>query len=122
MIDIPDSIFPTNSTGQALCPKCQKAINDCTCKSYDPTQPKMDLFNPLVSVEKSQRHGKMVTVVSKLPPNESYLKKLAKKIKSKTASGGTFYVQDNYGVIETQGSNKNIILEVLRSEGMVVKS
>ena len=44
MIDIPDSVFPSNTNGDPICPKCRKDLTLCDCPSFDPTQPKKDLY------------------------------------------------------------------------------
>ncbi|MBF0478813.1 MAG: stress response translation initiation inhibitor YciH [Candidatus Omnitrophica bacterium] len=114
MILIPDSIFPTNSEGKPICPKCQKIIAECSCPSYDPTKPKLEQFSPVVKLDKSNRHGKMVTVISGLPKDETYLKDLAKTLKTKTGSGGTFYITAEGGVVEIQGDHVKKVVEVIK--------
>ncbi len=121
MIDIPDSIFPSNDQGQSICPQCKKTINDCQCKSFDPSKPKINQFKPHLRLDKKGRKGKAVVVIDGLLADELYLKELAKKIKSKTGSGGTFYINENVGVIEIQGEKKGLILDVLRREGVSIE-
>ncbi len=116
MIDIPDNIFPSD----AQCPRCHKPLDGCTCPAYDPTQPKLDQFKPRLRLEKSGRKGKAVTVIDGLPPDEAYLKNLAKVLKSKTGSGGTFYVAESGGVIEVQGDKANIIRPILNQQGIAL--
>ncbi|MBF0483533.1 MAG: hypothetical protein HQL25_02390 [Candidatus Omnitrophica bacterium] len=114
MIFIPDSIFPKNNEGKSICPKCKKVIEACDCPSYDPTKPKLDQYSPIVKLDKSGRSGKVVTVISGLPKDEAYLKDLAKTLKIKTGSGGTFYVTAEGGVVEIQGNHlKNILVNTL---------
>ena len=115
MIHIPDSIFPKDDQGNPVCPKCKKLLNACDCPSFDPTKPKMDLFNPTVRLDKSNRHGKVVTLIQGLPSDEAYLKELSTTLKVKTGSGGTFYVSEGLGVIEIQGDHRKMIEQALRS-------
>ncbi|MBU0468054.1 MAG: stress response translation initiation inhibitor YciH [Candidatus Omnitrophica bacterium] len=120
MIDIPDKIFPKNERGEHLCFRCQQPVGACDCPSFDPNKPKSDLYMPVLKIDKEGRKGKAVVVVKGLPDDKNYLKELAKKLKMRTGSGGTFFVSDNKGVIEIQGEKKEIIMEVLRSEGFKI--
>ena len=113
MIHIPDSIFPKDALGNPVCPKCKKLLKACDCPSFDPTKPKMDLFKPTIRLDKTDRHGKIVTLVQGLPSNETYLKELSKTLKVKTGSGGTFYVAGGFGVIEIQGDHRKMIEKIL---------
>ena len=114
MIDIPDSIFSQDSEGNLLCPKCKKVIEDCDCPSFEPRKPKAPKINPVIRLDKSGRKGKMVTVISNLPANDSYLKNLAKDLKKKTGSGGTFFIEEGLGVVEIQGDHKTTIEQLMR--------
>lgn len=120
MIDIPDNIFPVNERGERLCFKCKKVIGECVCLSFDPSKPKFDLYVPVVRIDKKGRNGKVVVVVEGLPNDEGYLKELAKKLKTKTGSGGTYFISGDQGFIEVQGSKNEIIVEILRSEGFKI--
>jgi translation initiation factor 1 len=116
MIHIPDSIFPKDALGNPVCPKCSKQLKDCSCPSFDPTKPKMDLFKPVIKLDKSNRHGKKVTLIQGLPTDENYLKELSKTLKIKTGSGGTSYVSEGFGIIEVQGDHRKIVERILKSE------
>ena len=113
MIHIPDSIFPKDADGNSVCPKCHKVLKDCDCPSFDPTRPKMDLFSPTVRLDKSNRHGKIVTLIQGLPSDTVYLKELSKTLKIRTGSGGTMYVQEGLGVIEIQGDHRVVVEKIL---------
>jgi len=115
MIDIPDSIFPKDAQGNPVCPKCNKQLKACDCPSFDPTKPKMDLFKPVIKLDKSNRHGKKVTLIQGLPSDEVYLKELSKTLKVKTGSGGTTYVHEGFGVIEIQGDHRKTVEKILKS-------
>ncbi|HBG61153.1 MAG: hypothetical protein A2Y03_06420 [Omnitrophica WOR_2 bacterium GWF2_38_59] len=120
MIDIPDTIFSKNEKGECLCFKCRQPVDICVCPSFDPNKPKVDLYRPVLKVDKECRKGKVVVLIEGLPDDKVYLKELAKKLKIKTGSGGTYFIIDNQGVIEIQGEKKEIIKEVLRSEGLTI--
>jgi len=114
MIDIPDFVYPKDTEGQALCPRCQKRIAQCNCPSFEPPKPKAPKIKPNIRLDKSGRKGKVVTLISALPRNEAYLKDLAKDLKVKTGSGGTFYIDDNGGVVELQGDHKTTAMEFFK--------
>ena len=111
MINIPDSIFPKDSAGKSICPKCQKSVDACSCPSGEAPKKKIIeiKLNPKIRIEKSGRKGKVVTMIEGLPRNEHLLKKLAKELKSKTGSGGTHYFAESFGVIEIQGDHQDTI-------------
>lgn len=116
MIDIPDIFFPKGADGQSLCPKCKKTVAQCTCPSYDPSKPKTEHYKPSVRIETAGRGGKAVTVVRQLPADETYLKHLAKIIKTRIAGGGTYYIRDGGGVIEIQGRHQPEVERILENE------
>ncbi|MEI7999629.1 MAG: translation initiation factor [Candidatus Omnitrophota bacterium] len=116
MIFIPDSIYPKDAQGNPICPRCKKLINSCACPSYEPPKSKQPKLIPRIRLDKSGRKGKAVTLIKGLPPSEVYLKNLAKDLKVKTGSGGTFYVEQNFGVIEIQGDHCSIIKRVLMAK------
>ncbi len=109
MIDIPDFVYPKDDHGQPLCPCCQKHIPDCDCPGITPKAVKVPKIHPKVLLDKGGRRGKTVTLITALPTDETYLKSLAKTLKSRTGSGGTFYVDQNVGVIEIQGDHREVI-------------
>jgi translation initiation factor 1 len=115
MIDIPDFVYPKDSSGNALCPRCKKVVGQCDCPSLEPARPKSPPIKPTVRLDKSGRRGKVVTLIGALPRNEAYLKDLAKELKSKTGAGGTFYVSAEGGTIEIQGDHKELVREFFRT-------
>jgi translation initiation factor 1 len=114
MIDIPDFVYPKDPDGNALCPRCKKLVAQCDCPSSEPPKPKSQSIKPSVRLDKSGRRGKVVTLIRALPRNEKYLKDLAKELKVKTGSGGTFYLDEDGGAIELQGDHKKIVMEFLQ--------
>ncbi len=71
-----------------------------------PAAPKPAKIIPKITLDKSGRKGKIVTVIAGLPRNDTYLKETARKLKAKIGSGGTHYLTDDGGVIEIQGDHK----------------
>jgi len=111
MIDIPDSIYPKDSEGRSICPRCKKQVSECDCPSFEPVKPKSQPIKPSIRLDKSGRRGKVVTLIGKLPRNEAYLKDLSKELKVKIGSGGTFYVAEDGGSIELQGDHREAARE-----------
>ena len=116
MIDIPDSIFPTDEQGRQLCPRCKKILSQCQCPSYEPVKAKAPKWTPSIRLDKSGRKGKIVTMIEGLPSDEKLLKNLSKKLKTKTGSGGTYYFKDGNGIIEIQGDHKDVVWRILNDE------
>lgn len=113
MIHIPDSILLKDDQGRELCPRCHKLASECTCPVAKPKK-SAHPFTPHVRIEKSGRMGKVVTLIEGLQPNEDYLKDLLKKLKHKTAGGGTFYVNGDKGTIELQGHHQDLVRRFLQ--------
>ena len=116
MIKIPDSIYPKDSDGNALCPRCKKLVTQCDCPSIEAAKQKSSPIKPKIRLDKSGRRGKVVTLIGALPRNEAYLKDLAKELKVKTGSGGTFYLMEDGGAIELQGDHKESVMEFFKTK------
>lgn len=117
MIDIPDFVYPKDSNGNALCPRCKKLLAQCDCPSFEVSKPKAAPLTPIIRLDKSGRRGKVVTLISNLPRIESSLKALTKELKMKTGSGGTFYLTEEAGVIEIQGDHQKAIKVFFTNHG-----
>ena len=109
MIDIPDSVYPQDAEGRALCPRCQTLVAEGRCPSGEPKRSKAPVIKPVIRLDRSGRKGKVVTLISALPRNEAYLKDLAKILKVKTGSGGTYYLVAEGGVVEIQGDHLDTV-------------
>ena len=98
-----------------MCPNCNMPIDECICKSIVPS------FDPnqTVSVkrETKKRRGKSVITITSLPLPEDELKLLAKKLKTKLATGGSL----KSNTIEIQGEHLDTIIAFLKKEGFNVK-
>ena len=114
MIDIPDFVYPKDQNGKAICPRCKKLVAQCDCPSFEPTKSKSQPIKPSIRLDRSGRKGKVVSLVGALPRSEAYLEDLAKVLKVKTGSGGTFYLTEDGGTVELQGDHREIVIEFFR--------
>ena len=106
-----------SSSGASKCLDCGKPAFSCKCK--DTPKKKVPAGDGIVRVgrETKGRKGKGVTVVSGVPLAGSELDALAKRLKTRCASGGT--VRD--GGIEIQGDHRDTLVPLLEAEGFTVK-
>ncbi|MEH6472039.1 MAG: translation initiation factor Sui1 [Halopseudomonas sp.] len=103
------------STDQGrMCPDCSQPVDQCVCG-----QDSVPTGDGIVRVsrETKGRKGKGVTLISGLPLSATELKQLAKKLKQRSSTGGA--VKD--GVIEIQGDQRELMVELLQAEGYTVK-
>ncbi|MDO9165510.1 MAG: translation initiation factor Sui1 [Rhodoferax sp.] len=98
-----------------MCPACRQPKASCRCGSA-PARPAGDGV-VRVSRETKGRAGKGVTLVRGLALDALALAALGKQLKTACGSGGT--VKD--GVIEVQGDHCERVIEMLKSQGFVVK-
>lgn len=98
------------------CAQCKELVSECVCVAEE--DPKKVQFTAVLRIEKTGRGGKTVTVVDRLPRNTQFLKDLTKKLKNKCGSGGTHRIDDQYGVIEIQGDQRERIREALKKESI----
>ncbi|MFC1725917.1 translation initiation factor [candidate division KSB1 bacterium] len=112
-------VYSTDTDKNIKCEKCGELPAECVCRP-DADVSKTD-FTAVLRVEKSGRKGKTVTVIDRLPKSENYLKDLAKKIKVKCGSGGTYKPDGEFGIIEIQGDKREIIRSFFKNEGIRCK-
>lgn len=96
------------------CPGCGKPVAECVCQQAE--APKGDGI-VRVSRETKGRKGKGVTLVSGVPLVGDALKNLAKELKQKCGTGGAV----KEGVIEIQGDQRDLLVELLKAKGFTVK-
>lgn len=101
------------------CPKCREYLSECQCQPE--VKPSAVRFTAVIRIEKTGRGGKTVTVIDKLPGNENYLKELAKKLKERCGSGGTWRREGNTGLVEIQGDQRPQVCAILGQEGIPFK-
>lgn len=94
-----------------ICPKCGLPKDICVCEGIAMEQQNIRIYTV------RRRYGKMVTVVEGIDASEIDINELAKKLKTKCASGGT--VKD--GNIELQGNHKKKVYETLIEMGFNVE-
>lgn len=98
------------------CPKCGWPADECRCAS-SLEQPLPDRIVASLTVERSGRKGKTVTVIHGLPRNDEFLKETAGELKQSCGAGGT-YRDDR---IEIQGDHRDTLRELLEKKGWRVK-
>ena len=104
------------STDQGrLCPGCSQPVAECCCKQQEVVPEGDGIVR--VSRQTKGRKGKGVTLVSGLLLTPSELKQLAKQLKQRCGTGGAV----KEGVIEIQGDQRDLLVELLQNQGYRVK-
>lgn len=100
----------------AYCKNCTELKSNCKCVL---TQHKSDPETTVVRVGRQTkgRKGGGVSVITGLPLSAQELKQLAQQLKKKCGCGGT--LKD--GVIEIQGDQRDLLLELLQEQGWNAK-
>jgi translation initiation factor 1 len=111
-------VYSTDPERNQKCPKCKKLKIACVCSADKPAPAKV---TAVLRIEKAGRGGKTVTVIDRLPNQESYLEKLAKTLKTKCGAGGTYLWDGPFGQIEIQGDKRDLIRSILIKEGIQCK-
>ena len=102
--------------GVGACTKCGWPTQQCRCSAnLEETVPEEVVAR--LSIEKSGRKGKTVTIVAGLPRNREFLAGLAKELKQNCGSGGSF--RDDR--VEIQGEKRDGIRKRLVAKGWIVK-
>jgi len=95
-----------------ICNTCGLPKELCVCEEIAREQQDIKIF-----IEK-RRYGKMVTIVEGINANDIDINDLARRLKTKCASGGT--VKD--GNIELQGDHKKKVQEALQELGFNIET
>jgi translation initiation factor 1 len=98
------------------CPACCKPLAQCVCSNRNKEITRDGIVR--VRLDTKGRKGSGMTVVTGIPLDEQYLKKLAGQLKQKCGSGGTV----KFGVLEIQGDQRVLIAEELAKLGYKVKN
>ena len=98
-----------------MCPACGKPIDKCMCRQKSEGPQGDGIVR--IGREMKGRKGKGVTVITGVPLNHDGLRKLAKQLKQKFATGGTV----KNGVVEIQGDHRDMLVEELKKQGYTVK-
>jgi translation initiation factor 1 len=113
-------VYSTDSKANAKCPVCKEILAECLCERTEPVV--LDKIRAVLSLEKSGRAGKVVTLVSQLPKSLEFLKELLSGLKQKCGAGGTSYIDPKKnGCVEIQGDQKEAIRSFLSKKGIKVK-
>lgn len=110
-------VYSTDSSLNKYCNKCKKILSECRCAQSD-LPVNIDTIRAVLRIEKSNRNGKDVTVIDKLPSNEQFLKDLAQKLKKQCGSGGTYKISATSGCIEIQGDKRELLRKELEKQGI----
>jgi translation initiation factor 1 len=94
-----------------ICSTCGLPKELCVCEEIAREQQDIRIY-----VQK-RRYGKVVTIIEGIDRSDIDIDSLAKKLKTKCASGGT--IKD--GKIELQGDHKKKVQEALGTLGYTVK-
>lgn len=107
----------STETGQQ-CSECRHPVKECICNQLA-DETRLAQLDGIVRIrrEVSGRKGKGVTTLSGVPLPEADLKRLAKTLKQKCGTGGSY----KDGVIEIQGDHRELIKSLLEAEGFKVK-
>lgn len=98
------------------CAWCKEFLHQCKCVKEDRVE--MNKIEAIFRLETGGRGGKTVTVLDRLPRNETFLKDLCKEFKSKCGSGGTHKIVDKHGLIEIQGDKRTQMKAILEKKGI----
>jgi len=93
-----------------ICPVCGLPEELCMCEEIAREQQQIKIYSM------KRRYGKIVTIIEGIDSSDIDLDDLARKLKTRCASGGT--VKD--GRIELQGEHKKKVEKVLNEMGFLV--
>ncbi len=95
----------------AICPKCGLPQEICACEQIALEQQVVEIY-----IER-RKYGKTVTIIEGINASDINIDDIAKKLKTKCASGGT--VKDDK--VEIQGNHEKKVREALEEMGFRIK-
>ncbi|MDA1230935.1 MAG: translation initiation factor [Planctomycetota bacterium] len=99
------------------CDRCEKLESECNCPPLEPVRIAPGKQTARIAVEK-RKHGRMMTVIRGLAPEDTDLPALLKCLKNSCGAGGT--ITDD--VLELQGTHADRVRAELQTIGYKVKS
>lgn len=112
-------VYSTDPARNQKCAQCKKLIIECICPKAAASE--KYTWTAILRIETAGRQGKPVTVIDGLPPTEIFLAELARKLKNRCGSGGTYRTGNPCGLIEIQGDKRELIRKILREEKISFK-
>ena len=112
-------VYSTDPKDKSQCPRCKKNLTECRCIPIDKVETSKIIAK--IRLEKSGRGGKTVTVIFNLPRNEEFLKSLSKEMKVKCGVGGTYFVNQDEGIVEIQGDQRETVKKILTTKSIQFK-
>lgn len=113
------TVYSTDPKDKVNCPDCKRNLTDCKCLKQEMVD--TSKITAVLRLEKNGRGGKTVTVIEKLPRNETYLKELCREIKARCASGGTHRLSSDHALIEIQGDKLDLVKKILTQKSIKFK-
>jgi translation initiation factor 1 len=117
-------VYSTDPKLMVKCDRCKELKLNCTCLpdvEVAKNKKGSHTFTAVLRLEKQARGGKTVTVIDRLPKNETFLKELCTLLKKKCGTGGTYSLDGKEGVIEIQGDKRDQLRKLLELEGIKFK-
>lgn len=113
------TVYSDDPKDKVNCPNCKRNLTECKCIKQELVD--TSKLTVVLRLEKNGRGGKTVTIIEKLPRNETFLKELCREIKARCASGGTHRLTSEQSVIEIQGEKLDVIKKILTQKNIKFK-
>ncbi len=112
-------VYSTDPEKNKTCPKCRELMESCSCKVHE--RVRGGTFAVVLRIEKAGRGGKTVTVIDGFPRSEPVLKDMARDLKARCGSGGTYGYGEKFGFVEIQGDKREVLRKFFSSKGITCK-
>ncbi len=112
-------VYSTDPEKNKTCPKCRELLESCSCKAASGVRG--GVFTVVLRIEKSGRGGKTVTVIDGFPRSEPVLRDMARDLKSRCGSGGTYGYGEKFGFVEIQGDKRELLRAFFAGKGIPCK-